>query len=165
MGAANARRAIGQGTGFGFGQSDQFAQVVGRCFRVHRQIQGRARRQRDGHKVALVVVTQRLADQGVDGKSRPIGHHEGVAVFGGQGHGLCRHHAIRTGPVVDRDRLAQTLTQALGVNARHRVGQTACGMGDDEFDGLVRVGLGPGVAGHAHGRSHGPTPQKPKLET
>ena len=160
VGAANARRPIGERARLGLGQGHHFSQIAGWRLGVEGQVQRRARSQRDGHKVTLVVVAQVLVDHGIDGEGRAIGHHEGVAIFGGRGQGLCSHHAVGTGLVVDHHRLAQTLGQLLCIDPRHGVGQAARRVGDDELDGFGRIGLRPSAASlQGQQRKHNPSGQ------
>jgi len=70
-----------------------------------------------------------------------------VPSAGDFGHGLGADHAACADPIVHDDRLAPALIQFLGDRARDDVGSAARGKGNDDADGLCRIGLRENLRG------------------
>ncbi len=125
----------------GFRGREQLRHGLERCLGVDDQHRRRFRHQADGFEVLDRVVAQ-LLQRRVDAVRGDIAPQERVPVGGRARHVLGRDAAVRAGLVVDDDRLAELVGQALADDARHRI-VAAAGRGrHDDRDHLARVGIG-----------------------
>ena len=140
MGAAHAGGSVVDGAWLGFDQRHELGKVVDRHLRIDGQVQSGAACQGHRQKIFFVVVGQVFVDGRVHGEHRTVGYQKRVAVFGRRLNDLRRHHTIRTRLVVNHHRLTEALAQALGVNPRDGVRESASRVRHHQFDGFVRIG-------------------------
>ena len=128
--------------GFGFGQVDQFFQGFGREVVVDGHDQGHRAQVAHGREGCVLVIGQFL-HQAFQGRVGAVGaNHQGVAIRGRLGHGICAQHAVHARLVFHDDLLLQHFRHLGRESAPDLVGGTARGKGHDGFDRLVRIGLG-----------------------
>ena len=112
-------------------------EIAGRRHEEHRRVG----EPRDDLHVAVVVDFHALGEQ--DGRQaigRDIADHDGVAVGLRARHFLDGNDARGAGLVLDQHVLSERFAKLLGVMARHRIGQAAGCVGDENPDRAARVG-------------------------
>ena len=153
-GVADAARAVGQRARLLFDMGDELGIGLHRHVGVDAEHERIAADHRDRREILHRVVALR-ADRRADRHLRRVRHQQRVAVgrrtrdaFGGE-------PAARTDPVLDHERLAETVAQRLPDDARDAVGRAARREADDDFHRPVRPVLRGGGAGCSEGRECG----------
>ena len=121
------------------GQRDQLCDGIDGQRRMHDQQQRRGRDYCDRRKVARRIV----ADLAVHGRSdRIVGlrtDDQRIAVGLGPGHKFRGDRAARAGPVVNHERLSETLAELLRHDARRNIGAPARREADHDAHRLCRI--------------------------
>ncbi|MNT21674.1 hypothetical protein D3C72_1570210 [compost metagenome] len=143
-----ARRCLGIGQQFGNG--------LGRHAAVDRQHGARGGDVGDRAQLSARIVGQLLVQRQVGRDRAGNGHQQRIAVRRRLGDVVGADDAAGTALVLHHHRLAELARQAIADGARQRVGQPARRVGDDQVDGLGRVGaLCAGRGGRGGQGQHG----------
>ena len=160
---AVARRAVIELARIGFGVGDQ------RRHRIHgqrpgdRDDEGTGRHQRNRDEVVQRIERQLRPEMRRHHHGAGGAQQQGVAVGRGVEGDFRADHAIGTGAIVDHDRLPQRLAERRCDRAADKIGTSSGGEGDDETDGLGRIGLGGRRPGREQRRDQeNESPEHPK---
>ncbi len=147
-GAAGAGRSEIELAGILFGVGDELRHRVGRHRRVHFHHHRQIGDQRQHPEVFHRIVRQLLVEHRIEHEDRRRRDEQRVTVGLGAGHGFGGDGALRTGLVLDDDRLLQVPAEILADQPAEDIGRTARGIGNDELDRTRRIIGGARIRGH-----------------
>ena len=139
--AAGAVRRIGQPLRPGLRIGGEIGERLHRQRRIDHQDERHAGDQRDRHQIPGRIIGQVLVDADIDRHRGRGADQDGVAVGRGARHVGRADHGGGAEPLLDHERLPQLLLEPVRQRARDRVGVAAGGIGQDDGDGSVGIGL------------------------
>jgi len=140
-------RSIRELAGFLLGELDEVGHRFHRQVRIDQHQERRIRRQHDRREILRRIVGQALVERDVDRECRAGAEHDRVAVGRRLGDRVRPDHRAGAGPVLDHDRLAETLRQPRRQRARQHIEPAAGGVGNHQRDRPAGIVLGSGVDG------------------
>ena len=140
-GRAVAGRRHGDFARIGLGVSDEFRNCLGREFGVDHDDIGQTRGARDRRDVANEIVVERRPVQCRVDDVRRADRQQRIAVGGRTHDGLGGDIARGAGPILDDDRLTETLLQPLPDHAGEKVRRAAGRKADQNADRPRRIGV------------------------